>query len=267
MPSALPAGWQKPSAAFAARGARASLPWENRPSTSPGPITVVASTINNGSQRAGLQKPTFARSKRFSEPAAHMPGPADYVPTPRSRALGQSASAAAIGYAARIELPWEAEAKEVGAFPGPGAYGGDVVDKTLARASSGVFKSASPRFKGQAARSPGAAAYNPRGHEVAYLGGSLALKASSAFASASARELQLLQGEVNPLGPGHYNGFETQSLSADINRSSRLKSPSFSSHSPRFRESKASGPGPADYTPKKKTEHSTTHAYSVNASF
>jgi hypothetical protein len=164
MAVALPPDWQKPSAAFLSQDKRSSLPWDGRASTSPGPNTPVYSTLDDGSRRAG-RTPTFARSKRFSAPA-QSPGPADYDATPRSRALGHSASAASIGRAKTVELPWEAEAKIFADVPGPGAYQGPVVQRRVHRASSGSMKSASPRFKPEKSRSPGAAAYDLHGHEL-----------------------------------------------------------------------------------------------------
>lgn len=184
----------------------------------------------------------------------------------RSCGLGNSA-AAAIGYAKCIELPWEN--KDANANPGPGAYTADIVEskKSTRSPASAVYKSRSPRFRGEVDRSPGAAAYSPRGHEMANYSDSLSLKMSAAFASESARELQLIIGEVNPIGPGQYESCEQLSISADIARSASLKSASFGSLSPRFRPPREDGPGPSDYSPRKKTQHPTTHAYSIHASF
>lgn len=268
MSVALPPGWKKPSAAFASADKRSSLPWDGLVATSPGPNTSVQSTINNGSARPSRAS-TFARAHRFSEPP-RSPGPADYAHSHSPRSLGLSASGAHIGYATRIELPWEAEAKEAGTIPGPGAYQPPIVDMVLRRSASGPFASHSPRFKPEQPRSPGAACYSPRGHEMAHLDGSLALKTSSVFASATARELQLVKGEVLTVGPGQYEAFALQSLSADASKAAAHQSAAFHSHTERFRPTtKGSGlsPGPAAYSPRKKTEYSTTSAYSNHASF
>jgi hypothetical protein len=100
--------------------------------------------------------------------------------------------------------------------------------------------------------------------------GTYALKTSSAFASHSARELQLHLGEVNNLGPA-YEGYVYGSLGTDLGRSSRVHSSSFCSASPRFKESvsptKPPTPGPGNYTPRKRTDYSTTRHYSNHASF
>jgi hypothetical protein len=269
---ALPEDWKKPSAAFISTNRRSSLPWDTiAPST--GPNTSVRSEFDSPSKavKGGKASPTatFARSPRFSERQDPTPGPASYSPTePTNPKLGHSHSAALIGSSTpRIELPWEQGAHRQGrASPGPGDYQPPVVSPQMTRsASNAAFVSGSPRFKPAQSRAPGAGAYSPRGRDMASASAGVAGRRSSAFASSEARTLQLLPGDVNPIGPA-YDGHERVSLAADAARNAAMHSSSFNSHSPRFRPTaKGRGPGPADYSPRKAVEYSTTRHYSNRA--